>query len=407
MKNKTAAALLAFFWGCLGIHKFYLGAIKPGLLYLLFSWTFIPWFLGIIDFIILITMSNEKFNAKYNNKTVKMECNTSSQQLYKNNNTQIPNIITSHPIAPQPIITQNSKINVMTKKGRKQCNEFVVVDFETTGLNVTDKIVEVAALKYKDNNMVDSFHSLVNPEVHISSRITKINGINDDMVKDAPTIDKVMPEFAEFIGDNIIVAHNAPFDMKFLKHYSSLCNINIDNPVVDTLPLSRKVFTELENHKLVTIVKHLNLNTEKLHRSYADSKCCAEILLHCLSIKDEKDNEQKPYKSMKLPSDTCDRNLLGIELEKEGYIDNAIELYELNAKDGFDGNHPYDRLSIIYRKNKNYVDEVRILKRAIEVFEKANPLRGDVLPKLTKFRIRLDKAIELLKNNKSDINSIA
>lgn len=107
--------------------------------------------------------------------------------------------------------------------------------------------------------------------------------------------------------------------------------------------------------------------------------------------------EEKPYEKMKIPSNPVRRNTEGRDLEKKGYIDNAIEFYELNLKEQFDGNFPYDRLAIIYRKRKQYNEEIRVLERAISVFEdleKSSP-RSDVNPKLEKFKERLDRAKEL------------
>lgn len=91
-------------------------------------------------------------------------------------------------------------------------------------------------------------------------------------------------------------------------------------------------------------------------------------------------------------SEMVDNNLNGIELEKNGKVDEAVKLYEKNVSMGFDGNHPYDRLAIIYRKNKDYDNEIRVLEQAIAVFEKVNPGRPDRDPKLQKFRDRLEKA---------------
>lgn len=107
--------------------------------------------------------------------------------------------------------------------------------------------------------------------------------------------------------------------------------------------------------------------------------------------------EDIPYKKMKIPADQVDRNLIGRDLEKEGYVDNAIELYELNIEEGFDGNFPYDRLAIIYRKRKQYQDEIRVLEKGIEVFESLQRFspRQDIEPKLNKFKDRLSKALEL------------
>ncbi|MBB6449477.1 tetratricopeptide (TPR) repeat protein [Geomicrobium halophilum] len=116
------------------------------------------------------------------------------------------------------------------------------------------------------------------------------------------------------------------------------------------------------------------------------------------SEKNNKKVEGKSYnKSIKVPDDSVDRNLDGKKLEKEGYIDNAIEFYEANVLEKFEGNFPYDRLAIIYRKRKQYQEEVRVLKQAISLFEKleSNTHRSDVSPKLMKFKERLNRAEEL------------
>lgn len=106
---------------------------------------------------------------------------------------------------------------------------------------------------------------------------------------------------------------------------------------------------------------------------------------------------EKQYKQIVIPKDPVDRNLKGIELEKDGFLDNAMELYELNIKGGFGGNHPYDRLAIIYRKRKQYTEEIRVLERGIEVFSELKKIssRMDIDPKLNKFKERLTRAKEL------------
>ncbi len=106
-------------------------------------------------------------------------------------------------------------------------------------------------------------------------------------------------------------------------------------------------------------------------------------------------------KDLKVPSDTVDRNLGGLKLEAEGLIDNTIQCYEANVRDGFEGNGPYDRLAVIYRRRGDIEKEIAVLKRAVEVFEKLQTSpRLDVAPKLTKFRERLWRASERLKRSK-------
>jgi hypothetical protein len=106
--------------------------------------------------------------------------------------------------------------------------------------------------------------------------------------------------------------------------------------------------------------------------------------------------KEKPYRQdLRVPSDSVERNLLGIKLEAEGLIDNAIECYEANVRDGFGGNHPYDRLAVIFRRRRDAASEIRVMTRAIEVFEQLQSFpRSDVVPKLQKFRQRLRSASE-------------
>jgi tetratricopeptide (TPR) repeat protein len=134
--------------------------------------------------------------------------------------------------------------------------------------------------------------------------------------------------------------------------------------------------------------------TLKLMYTPIDSNNSIGIRIDVWSKREKKQAvSEKPYKKIKIPRDPVDRNLKGIELEKEGYVDNAIELYELNVKARFDGNGPYDRLATIYRKRKQYDEEIRVLEQAVNVFEalfKSSP-RQDVNPKLIRFRERLEK----------------
>ncbi|HHV29605.1 PolC-type DNA polymerase III [Acetivibrio mesophilus] len=168
--------------------------------------------------------------------------------------------------------------------------EFVVFDIETTGLSTDkDKITEIGAVKIKEGKIVDTFSTFVNPEIPIPEFIVKLTGITDDMVADAPTIETVLPEFIEFVGNCPLVAHNAVFDTGFIRHNACLINKNVDNPVIDTLELSRQMFPELKKHKLDIVAKHLGVSLENHHRALDDAKACAGIFVKCLEILDKKD----------------------------------------------------------------------------------------------------------------------
>lgn len=167
--------------------------------------------------------------------------------------------------------------------------DFVVLDIETTGLNSEkDKITEIGAVKIRNGKIVERFSSFVNPMVPIPSFIVKLTGITDEMVKDAPPIEAVLLEFVEFINGATLVAHNAPFDLGFIKHYAKVIGEHIHNPVIDTLQLSRKMFPDLGKYRLNIVAKHLGVILENHHRAVDDCKATAEIFIKCMEILKEK-----------------------------------------------------------------------------------------------------------------------
>lgn len=157
---------------------------------------------------------------------------------------------------------------------------FTVVDIETTGLNpVTDKITEIAAYKIKDGEIVDSFATLVNPEVEISEEIAKLTGITNEMVKDAPSICSAMKKFIEFYEESIVVAHNAKFDISFLKNKAKECEMKFSPVYIDTVTIAKTFFPDIWNYRLATICKELNIDIESMHRAYGDAKATAEMFM--------------------------------------------------------------------------------------------------------------------------------
>ena len=109
------------------------------------------------------------------------------------------------------------------------------------------------------------------------------------MVKKAPLIKNVIPNLIKFLGDDVIVAHNAPFDMKFLLVNAYNCGLQIKNPVIDTLPLSRKLYPDIVNHKLETVAKHLCIKIDRAHRSLNDVNATAKILIKSIAILNKQD----------------------------------------------------------------------------------------------------------------------
>jgi DNA polymerase-3 subunit epsilon len=163
------------------------------------------------------------------------------------------------------------------RKRRKLMDDYVVFDLETTGFQPTNsEIIEIGAIKYKNNEEVDRFHTYVKPSGHISSRITKINGINDSMVKDAPPVDEALPAFLNFAGKETLVAHNASFDMNFVLHYHGE---EIPNYVSDTLSLSRNAFDHRYN-KLTDWKERLGLDHLGSHNAVDDCVVCNALYQH-------------------------------------------------------------------------------------------------------------------------------
>ncbi len=178
---------------------------------------------------------------------------------------------------------------VYNPNGQPADGEYVVLDIETTGLNSEkDRITEIGAVKIKDSVIVDKFSSFVNPEMPIPNFIVKLTGITDEMVKSAPAIDSVLLKLLEFIGEAAVVAHNASFDLGFLRHNAKQIGKNIGNPVLDTLQLCRSMFPELGKHRLNVVAKHLGVSLENHHRAVDDSKATAEIFIKCLEILKDK-----------------------------------------------------------------------------------------------------------------------
>lgn len=159
----------------------------------------------------------------------------------------------------------------------KKINEFVesyiVFDLETTGVSSRkDEIIEISAIKVIDGKVAGEFSYLVNPLIHIPERASMVNGITDDMVSDAPTIEPVLMEFIDFIEDYPLVGHNiANFDMKFIYRYMrNLYGKVMDNDFIDTLPLSRQVLPQLTSYKLVSLAQYYDISTIGAHRALND-----------------------------------------------------------------------------------------------------------------------------------------
>ncbi|HEU5140839.1 MAG TPA: PolC-type DNA polymerase III [Bacillales bacterium] len=164
---------------------------------------------------------------------------------------------------------------------RKLTDEsYIVFDVETTGLSaVYDKIIELAAVKVKNGEIIDRFERFANPHHPLSQTTIDLTGITDDMVENAPEIEEVLKDFYEFTGDGVLVAHNASFDMGFLNvGYKSIGFEKAVNPVVDTLELGRFLFPEMKNHRLDTLCKKFKIELTQHHRAIYDAEATGYLL---------------------------------------------------------------------------------------------------------------------------------
>ncbi len=160
---------------------------------------------------------------------------------------------------------------VTNSKGQDIDTTYCVLDLETTGFSaVTEKITEVGIMKVKDGEVIDGFACFVNPEKHIPQRVTEVTNITDEMVKDAETIDKVFPKILEFIEGSVLVAHNAPFDIGFLKQNAKVLGYEFDYTYLDTLSLAKDLFPDYKKYKLGKIAENLGIKVEVAHRALDD-----------------------------------------------------------------------------------------------------------------------------------------
>ena len=168
--------------------------------------------------------------------------------------------------------------------------EFVVFDIETTGLNShTNKIIEIGAVKIKAGRIIDRYSQLINPGISIPYHITEITSITNEQVANQPKIDEVIGKFVEFIGDAVLVAHNAPFDMGFIKRdIKEYLNIDLESSVIDTLQMARDLFPDFKKYGLGDLNKALGLALEKHHRAVDDSQATANMFIIFLEKYKEK-----------------------------------------------------------------------------------------------------------------------
>ncbi|MBR4406911.1 MAG: 3'-5' exoribonuclease [Clostridia bacterium] len=185
-------------------------------------------------------------------------------------------------IFPEPYNTM-SQANIFDVKPEfkdiVKGKNFVVYDVETTGLDAdTCEIIEIGAVKVENGEITQKFQTLVKPKQRISSLITDITGITNDMVDNAPPIESVIKDFYLFSKNTVLSGYNVGFDMKFIQKAGQNVSLKFDNEVLDVLPIAKEKLN-CKNYKLGTVVKHLKLTLDNAHRAFFDALATAEVLL--------------------------------------------------------------------------------------------------------------------------------
>ncbi len=164
--------------------------------------------------------------------------------------------------------------------------EYVVFDFETTGIDyLNNGITEIGAVKIKNGKIVEQFTTLIKPNYQIPAKITELTGISEEMVKNSPKIENVIPDFMKFIENATLVGHNAlEFDIKFLKRFAGVEEYEIKNEVIDTLNLSRELLPNLSRFDLHTLASYFNIVFHH-HRALSDSYATAEVFIELMKLK--------------------------------------------------------------------------------------------------------------------------
>src|SRR5699024_10776968 len=181
---------------------------------------------------------------------------------------------------------------VQNSKGQSLQDTYVVFDIETTGFSaLKDKIIEIGAVRVENGKITGRFSEFVNPKIPIPFRIEQLTSINDNMVADAPAIEEILPRFEEFCRGAVMVAHNAEFDMSFIKKNYEDLGIDREDTIVDTVGMARFLLPQLNRFKLDTVAKAVGVSLEHHHRAVDDAFCTAEIFVKFIEMCRDRDIE--------------------------------------------------------------------------------------------------------------------
>ena len=182
-------------------------------------------------------------------------------------------------------LVDDLKETVTNGKGQTFEESFVVFDIETTGFSpINNRIIEIGAVKVVNGQITERFSTFVNPEVPIPFEIEKLTSINDSMVMEADTIEVILPQFLSFVGDAVLVAHNASFDVSFIQENAKRQKIPTDFTYVDTVAVARVLLTNQAKYTLDAVAKTLGISLENHHRAVDDAECTAEIFVKFIAM---------------------------------------------------------------------------------------------------------------------------
>lgn len=220
-------------------------------------------------------------------------------------------------------IVEREKVE-RTLKGKSTIdilNDYIVFDIETTGLDSSyDEVIEIGAIKVHNNKIVSKFNSLVKPKNEIDEYITELTGITNEMVKDAPTIEEILPEFMNYVGNDILIGHNVNFDINFI--YDNLYRNKFDvltNDFIDTMRISRKLLPELPHHRLIDLANYFEIDATNNHRSLKDCEITMNVYEQLKNIALQKYENAEEFKN------SFKKHKNGISLRAKDIVSNNTE----------------------------------------------------------------------------------
>lgn len=224
-------------------------------------------------------------------------------------------------------------------KGKNMIDNYISLDLETTGLHPkNDRILEIGAVKVVNGKETEVFSQLINPDTPISPIITQVTGINDEMVKDCPFVQDVLPDFIDFCDCEVILGHNLMFDYSFLTVNAVNMDLKFEKKGIDTLKIARKYLADLESRKLDYLCSYYGIEDKEHHRAFNDAAVTSRLYQKLSELFDnEEDNTFSPkilvYKTKKQSPITQKQKVYLIDLIKYHRIDFELDIDKMTKSD--------------------------------------------------------------------------